>query len=643
VGVVDVATLKEQARGLEQKGKIADALTIYRKILAHLEGSSAILRELPLYVKAGDLNLKLGDEKTAIAMYERAAKRYAAYGSGKSVIALCKKILRVDATRSHEYLGLASRMIERGHLGEASKVLAGYADHTKLSKAKGVLEQLIDRPDSEVRPVLELMLEVAGRSEKERVESAEVGSLRAPRPDDMVPVIKSEPIEEGPAAATKAPAVKPVGEPDIGEEERLAVDHASASLDDSGSRPAVSSEPPAVRSSDQLAVDHASASLDDSGSRPAVSQEPPAASSGGELAVDHASASLDDSGSRPAIEPKGVIDRDGLGGMTVDLQSASLDDGGSRPAIKHGPPHVPQIPVAETSPPASDDVPADTLPWRIERQAETDHADEEHTAEPVLSTAVPSSPREPRRASQPRRALTLSTHKRHKPRGVRIALAATLLIVGGGAVLWFSDILPFGRGGSGGDGPGTAEPVAGDTASTAAPGDAAGGPLGPQQLEDIDSLARIALDSVAPPVVSVPLDSLTDTARPAVVPPTGSDTVPSVPQGAATQQVDSVGGVDSVLAVGGLAVQSVTQIETGGYVVAQMLDSGELLTLTVVPLGSDSADPTATGQVQVEFLGDTAVGRVLFGGYTVRASGVVTAETMERLLRQLVEVTPSLP
>jgi len=641
---VDVATLKEQARGLEQQGKIADALTIYRKILAHLEGSSAILRELPLYVKAGDLNLKLGDGKTAIAMYERAAKRYAAYGSGKSVIALCKKIIRVDATRSHEYLGLASRMIERGHLAEASKVLASYADHTKLSKAKGALEQLIGRPDSEVKPVLELMLEVAERGEKEGVKSAEADSLRAPRADDMVPMIRTEPIEEGPAAATKAPAVRLVGKPDTGKKERLEVDHASASLDDSGSRPAVSQEPPAASSGGELAVDHASASLDDSGSRPAVSQEPPAVSSGGELAVDHASASLDDSGSRPAIEPKGVFDGDGLGGITVDLQSASLDGSGSRPAIKHGPPNVPQIPVAEKSPAASDDVPVDTLPWRIERQAEAENADREHTAEPALSPVVPRSPREPMRSSQPRRALTLSTRKRHKPKGIRIALAATLLIVGGGAVLWFSDMLPFGRGESGGDGLGTAEPVAGDTASTAAASGApASGPLAPQQLEDIDSLARVALDSVVPPVVSVPLDSMTDTAGPAVVSPALSDTIPSVQQGAAAQRVDSIGGVDSVLAVGGLAVQSVTQIQAGGYVVAQMLDSGELLTLTVVPLGSDSADPTATGQVQIEFRGDTAVGRVLFGGYTVRASGVVTAETMERLLRQLVEVPPSVP
>ena len=116
---MDIATLKDEARSLEQQDRHAEALALYRKILAHLEGTSGILRELPLYVKAGDLNLKLGDAKTAIAMYERAAKRYAQYGSGKSVVALCTKVLRVDPSRTYVYLTHARLMIERGHVAEA--------------------------------------------------------------------------------------------------------------------------------------------------------------------------------------------------------------------------------------------------------------------------------------------------------------------------------------------------------------------------------------------------------------------------------------------------------------------------------------------------------------------------------------------
>jgi hypothetical protein len=611
---VDVATLKEQARGLEQQGKTADALAIYRKILAHLEGSSGIMRELPLYVKAGDLNLKLGDQKTAISMYERAAKRYAAYGSGKSVIALCTKILRVDATRSYEYLTLANRMIERGHVAEASKVLASYADRMKLGKAKRALEQLTDRPDSDVRPVLDLMLEVAGRGERERMKAGDVVGHAGPEEEEAVSAKRQDEVEEPRAVPTQPQLDTPVDrQRKTGEDDLVVVDHATASLGDSGSRPAVDPPSSLVRdTTDELVVDHSSASLDDSGSRPAIDEQGP----------EHAA-----------------------GRVTVDHESASLDDSGARPALEHGPPAAaaaPGVPAAEPSPAPSGDVPADTLPWSIERQAQGEPTDEVRTVEPASPPRVSLPPRELRRSSQPRRALTLTTQRRRKGRGTRIGLAAALLIVGGGAVLWFSDLLPFGRGGDGAGGEGTAVPSAADTGSTAAaPSRAAGESVGLPQLEDIDSLARVSLDSIAPPVVNVTFDSLADTTGPAVVPEPGEDTLRNIPQDA--QQIGVTDAIDSVVAVSGLAVQRVTMIETGGYVVEQILDSGERLTLTVIPLGSDSADPTATGQVQVEFVGDTAIGRVLFGGYTIRASGSVTVEAMERLLLQLVQLPLSVP
>jgi tetratricopeptide (TPR) repeat protein len=160
---VDIAALKEEARALEQQGRTAEALALYRKTLARLEGTPGILRELPLYVKAGDLNLKLGDGKAAIAMYERAAKRYAQYGSSKSVIALCSKILRVAPARTYAYLSLARLMIERGHVSEAAKVLASYAERVNLGKAQEVIGNLAELDADQTRPVLEMLLEVAGR------------------------------------------------------------------------------------------------------------------------------------------------------------------------------------------------------------------------------------------------------------------------------------------------------------------------------------------------------------------------------------------------------------------------------------------------------------------------------------------------
>jgi hypothetical protein len=610
VEAVDVATLKDKARGLEQQGKIAEALVIYRKILAHLEGSSGILRELPLYVKAGDLNLKLGDGKTAISMYERAAKRYATHGSGKSVITLCTRILRVDATRTYEYLGLARLMVEHGYLAEAGKVLSSYADRVKLDKAKEVLEQIADRPEGELRPVLELMLELAGRSEKERMKSAEPQSQAGLEEDDAESTKHDEQVEEEPAVPTVAPA-QSQRQPD--DEERSAADHASASIDGSDSRLAIQPD----------------------GS--------PERASSGQLAVDHSSASLDDSGSRPAIEPDSVLTEAGGDSLAVDHQSASLDDSGQSLAIEHGAPpamDVPAGPVVEPSQEDSDDGKAHTLPWRIERQAEDEPQEETPSVEPARPAEVDPPRQQPMVPSRPRRPLTFTAQRPRKAKGARAGLVAFVVIIGGGAALWFADLLPLGRGGGGDDSSGTTVPVAGDTGSMTAAAPDSVGDL--EQLANLDSLARIALDSVAPPAIDVTFDSLSDTTDPAVSPPAGVDTVESVPGDTGGQQT-TVTQADPVVAVDGLAVQRVTPIQTGGYVVAQLLDSGEQLTLTVVPLGSDSADPTATGQVQVQIVGDSAVGTVLFGGHTVRASGLITPEEMERLLRRLVEGPPSVP
>jgi tetratricopeptide (TPR) repeat protein len=74
--VAKVSELKERARALEQQGEGAKALAIYEHILKHLEGTPALERELPLYVKVGDLALKLGDPAKAIAMYEQALEHY---------------------------------------------------------------------------------------------------------------------------------------------------------------------------------------------------------------------------------------------------------------------------------------------------------------------------------------------------------------------------------------------------------------------------------------------------------------------------------------------------------------------------------------------------------------------------------------
>ncbi len=52
---MDVKAHKQQAQALEKKGQTAKAIAAYRAVLDHLEGSKDLLRELPLFVKVGDL------------------------------------------------------------------------------------------------------------------------------------------------------------------------------------------------------------------------------------------------------------------------------------------------------------------------------------------------------------------------------------------------------------------------------------------------------------------------------------------------------------------------------------------------------------------------------------------------------------
>jgi tetratricopeptide (TPR) repeat protein len=168
---VNVEEQKQKARALEQEDETQAALELYEKILAELEGTPQIWRELPLYVKAGDLSLKLNDSSNAISHYEKAANAYAAYGSSRSVIALCVKILRVNPGRTHVFLRLVRLMIERHHLGEARLVLIEYAERLKLPKAALVLERLADTPEEQMRPLLEMLLELGGRYEYARAQA----------------------------------------------------------------------------------------------------------------------------------------------------------------------------------------------------------------------------------------------------------------------------------------------------------------------------------------------------------------------------------------------------------------------------------------------------------------------------------------
>ncbi len=199
---MDVKAHKQQAQALEKKGQTAKAIAAYRAVLDHLEGSKDLLRELPLFVKVGDLCLKEDDKKTALAMYDQAGQVYAEYGSGKSIIAICMKILKVlpDAVNTHVHY--ARLLLDGEHIAEARKVLVNYAERFDLPKVQRALEAMEGRSKSEMTTMLEMVLEMAdlgmpvAESESD-IDLFEIAELDVEPEDEEVPDMDGFEIAKG--------------------------------------------------------------------------------------------------------------------------------------------------------------------------------------------------------------------------------------------------------------------------------------------------------------------------------------------------------------------------------------------------------------------------------------------------------------
>ncbi len=167
-----ISELKERARAFEKEDEPEQALQIYQHILKHLEGSPAIKRELPMYVKVGDLQLKLEDKAGALESYEKAAGLYAKYGSAKSVLALASKVLRADPMKADFHLVYARALIHHGHVVAAREVIADYADRSGLEQTQAALRALEALDEEEAKPLLEMILDSAERGARTSTEEA---------------------------------------------------------------------------------------------------------------------------------------------------------------------------------------------------------------------------------------------------------------------------------------------------------------------------------------------------------------------------------------------------------------------------------------------------------------------------------------
>jgi hypothetical protein len=218
---MDIATLKQQARTLEQQGDTAGALGAYQNIIDQLE-RSAIEPEGPLYVKVGDLLLKSGNRQGAVTMFERAASRYASMGSAKSVIALCLKILRTDPSRTHAHVRYARQMFGRGHVEATRRVLVDYAERAHLAKTHQTLERLGQRSIPEITAKLEEFFSTVDRGVRQtgarQAMSAPPSSVRPSETAEHLAVMADAVLRRDPAAqaqpGTTTPfRAKPAGAP----------------------------------------------------------------------------------------------------------------------------------------------------------------------------------------------------------------------------------------------------------------------------------------------------------------------------------------------------------------------------------------------------------------------------------------------
>jgi hypothetical protein len=195
--VPTISDLKDQARALEQQGQIDKALNIYQHILKHLEGNPAIIKVLPLYVKAGDLLLKMDRTEEAVASYQTGAEHYASTGAATRVTALCEKILRLAPERTDVYTSFVRLLIQNGHIGSARDVLAEYAQIADMDRALETLNDLAGRPNHEVQPMLERLLESFELEEHDEQAAERVSTHLEQLTDDLAGELSGVP-EAGP-------------------------------------------------------------------------------------------------------------------------------------------------------------------------------------------------------------------------------------------------------------------------------------------------------------------------------------------------------------------------------------------------------------------------------------------------------------
>lgn len=136
--------LKEAARKYEQREDWRRAIEVYLQAIREAEAAGGEpIQDPGLYNRVGDLQLKAGDFLAALRAYEEAAELYTDQGFFNNAIAVCGKILRIDANRTPAYLRLAQLHARKNFLGEARRNLSDYLARMQGTASRGEAVQAI--------------------------------------------------------------------------------------------------------------------------------------------------------------------------------------------------------------------------------------------------------------------------------------------------------------------------------------------------------------------------------------------------------------------------------------------------------------------------------------------------------------------
>ena len=658
---MNVEAYKQQARLLEQKGQLAEALSLYKRVLGALEGTNGIWRELPLYVKAGDLLLKMSDARGAISMYEQAAKAYAVYGSSKSVIALCSKILRVAPGRTPVCLGLARLMVERGHVDHARLVLIDYAGRVDLPSAAAALKALEGKPNEEVKPQLEMLLELAHKAEGSRIQAEVAEKARDSLAAEMV--IPKEPEEpEIPQPAPETESAGTTAEPDV-----VARQPEEPQIVKTPSSEEIIPQPPADESSAVGIEDAGRESTEPSSDEvPIQAKEEPADPSAVSSDVLITRSAAEDAAIQDSA---GETDRDAEPAAESDQQPAIIDDlldDSRREETQARKSLTAEPTIEDEEEPETSEVEVPSFlsaPREAVKDSDLEPEEPETEEQEVVQSPTPSPESKPATRSskdvdwvgdarpsagnRPRKAMFKGMEQKKKSKGPLVALAAIVILTATGFGLVYFEVVSLDdllqRNG-------TPENVPIDSADAAlmagvdttqllnAEGEDSTADGGTEETAEADTTASDAEAQTPPPPPPNPLSSsnvpgVTNQA------PQVDINVPDISSGGLTQTEAEHRGV----MVSDLEISSSTPFEVEGrqgYRIVQLTGTGDQLTITAIHLGGVGGNTTGTNP-SVQVTGDTSVGRLRFAGYTVEARAAVSSDIMEALLRRLVEVPTS--